>query len=125
MDEKTFFEYEDVKVTNTRFITGSQTYAMSNVTSVKNRADKPSRVLPIVLLVFGIFAVLPNIPHLDQMVPGLVISVIAGLWLKSQKTTYHVVLATSGGETSALKTHQLQYVTKVVNALNDAIVYRG
>lgn len=35
------------------------------------------------------------------------------------------MLSTSGGETSALKTHQLHYVTRVVNALNDAIVYRG
>jgi len=35
MEERTFFEYEDVKVTNSRFINGGQTFAMNNVTSVK------------------------------------------------------------------------------------------
>ena len=44
MEEKTFFEYEDVKVTNTRFITGGQTFAMSNITSVKAFEKKPERL---------------------------------------------------------------------------------
>lgn len=120
MDEKTFFEYEDVKVTNTRFISGAQTYAMSNVTSVKNRVDKPSRVLPVVVILFGLAALIQESYGL-----GVVMCAVGALWIYLQKTTYHVMLSTAGGETSALKTHQLQYVTKVVNALNDAIVYRG
>jgi hypothetical protein len=33
-DEKTFFQYEDVAVTNSRFMVGGQTFAMSNITSV-------------------------------------------------------------------------------------------
>jgi hypothetical protein len=43
MEECTFFEYEDVKVTNARFISGGQTFAMNNVTSVKPYEKKPSR----------------------------------------------------------------------------------
>lgn len=120
MEEKTFFEYEDVKVTNTRFISGSQTYAMSNVTSVKNRVDTPSRVLPVALFLFGIAVFFKS-----SFGWGAVVCAIAGFWLYRQKSTYHVMLSTAGGETSALKTHQLEYVTKVVNALNDAIVFRG
>ena len=54
MDEKTFFEYDDVKVTNARFISGSQTYAMSNVTSVKAFEEKPSRLWGIVALLIGL-----------------------------------------------------------------------
>lgn len=120
MEEKTFFEYEDVKVTNTRFISGAQTYAMSNVTSVKNQVDKPNRIAPVALFLFGVAVFFKS-----SFGWGLVVCAIAGLWLYRQKTTYHVMLSTSGGETSALKTHQLQYVTKVVAALNDAIVFRG
>lgn len=120
MEEKTFFEYEDVKVTNTRFISGSQTYAMSNVTSVKNHVDKPNRVAPIALLLFGVAVFFKS-----SFGWGLVVCAIAALWLFRQRTTYHVMLSTAGGETSALKTHQLGYVTKVVSALNDAIVFRG
>ncbi len=119
MDEKTFFEYEDVKVTNARFISGSQTYAMSNITSVKASEQKPKRFAGILVLVIGL-AITINTP-----VAGLVIAAAAAFYLYIQKTTYHVMLATSGGETSALKTQQREYLDKVVSALNQAIVHRG
>jgi hypothetical protein len=54
MDERIFFEYGDVKVTNARFINGGQTYAMNNVTSVKPYEKKPSRIGGIVVLLIGI-----------------------------------------------------------------------
>ncbi|HMN13754.1 MAG TPA: DUF6232 family protein [Bellilinea sp.] len=119
MDEKTFFEYDDVKVTNARFISGSQTYAMSNVTSVKAFEEKPKRFGAIIVLVIGL-VILINEPAL-----GFIISTAAAFYLYQQKTIYHVMLATAGGETSALKTHQKEYLNKVVSALNDAIVHRG
>jgi Family of unknown function (DUF6232) len=117
--EQTFFEYEDVKVTNARFISGSQTYAMSNVTSVKAFEQKPKRLAAIVVLIIGL-AVAINEP-----VIGLVVAGGAALFLFMQKTVYHVMLSTSGGETSALKTYQQEYLHKVVSALNEAIVHRG
>jgi len=119
MDEKTFFEYEDVKVTNARFISGSQTYAMSNVTSVKAFEQKPNRLAGIVVLVIGV-SIAINTPAV-----GSLIAAAAAIYLYLQKTVYHVMLATSGGETSALKTHQREYLQKVVAALNEAIVHRG
>lgn len=119
MDETTFFEYEDVKVTNARFISGSQTYAMSNVTSVKAFEQKPKRLGGILVLVVGL-AIAVNSPAV-----GAVIAIAAAIYLYTQKTVFHVMLATSGGETSALKTHQREYLDKVVSALNQAIVHRG
>ena len=120
MEEKTFFEYEDVKVTNARFLSGTQTYAMSNVTSVKAMTEKPNRLWWILLLIVGV-----SIAYKSSLNGGAVVVLIAAAALWWQKTTYHVMLTTSGGETSALKTHQIEYVTKVIKALNDAIVYRG
>jgi hypothetical protein len=122
MEEKIFFEYEDVKVTNARFITGAQTFAMSNVTSVKAHTQKPSRIALILLLIIGLFFTLGGGAG---VLIGLVVAAVAAIALYLQKTTYHVMLTTSGGETSALKTYQLDYITKVVNALNEAIVHRG
>jgi len=119
VDEKTFFEYEDVKVTNARFISGSQTYAMSNVTSVKAFEQKPKRLGGIVVLVIGVVVAI-NTPAV-----GIVIAAAAAIYLYLQKTLFHVMLSTSGGETSALKTHQPEYLQKVVTALNEAIVHRG
>lgn len=119
MAEQTFFEYEDVKVTNARFISGSQTYAMSNVTSVKASEQKPKRLWGILLVVVGLATAI------SSPVIGIVIAACAAIYLYMQKTMYHVMLATSGGETSALKTHQKEYLQKVVSALNEAIIHRG
>ncbi len=119
MDEKTYFEYEDVKVTNARFITGSQTFAMSNVTSVKASEEKPKRLSGILILIVGL-AIANQSP-----IVGIAIAAAAAFYLYKQKTMYHVMLSTAGGETSALKTHQREYLDEVVGALNQAIVYRG
>ena len=119
MEEKIFFEYEDVKITNARFLSGGQTYAMSNVTSVKSFEQKPKRFLPIIILIIGL------IIAINKPVVGIAIAAIFGFFIYKQKTIYHVMLATSGGEVSALKTDQRQYLEKVVSALNEAIVHRG
>lgn len=119
MDEKTFFEYEGVRVTNTRFIVDGQTFAMNNITSVKPLEQKPNRLLPGLLIAIGVLSAL------NGAYGGLVLSLIGGVWWTMQKTVYHVMLHTAGGETSALKTFQREYLQKVVTALNNAIVYRG
>jgi hypothetical protein len=43
----------------------------------------------------------------------------------SQKTIYQVVLASSSGENDALSDKDQDFINKVVEALNDAIVFRG
>lgn len=54
MQETTFFEYEGVRITNSRFIVDGQTFAMNNITSVKPMEEKPKRLLPALLIIFGI-----------------------------------------------------------------------
>ncbi len=119
MDETTFFEYEDVKVTNARFISGGQTYVMSNVTSVKPYEAKPSRTGSIVVLLIGLVVMS------QSFLVGMLIAGAAAYYLYSQKTKYHILLATSAGETKALVTYQRDYLDKVIAALNNAIVARG
>lgn len=119
MDETTFFEYEGVRVTNTRFIVDGQTFAMNNITSVKPLEQNPNRLLPGLLIIIGV------LPAINGAYGGLVLSLIGGAWWIMQKTVYHVMLHTAGGETSALKTFQKEYLQRVVTALNNAIVHRG
>jgi hypothetical protein len=45
MDERTFFQCEDIAVTNSRFVVGAQTFALSNITSVKATEQPPNRLL--------------------------------------------------------------------------------
>jgi hypothetical protein len=120
MKESIFFEYGDVKVTSARFINGGQTYAMNNVTSVKPYEKKPSRTGGLIVLLIGIIIMVNS-----SLVTGLLITVAAAYYLYQQKTIYHILLATSAGETTALVTHQRNYMNEVIAALNNAIVHRG
>ncbi|GJI93241.1 DUF6232 family protein [Duganella hordei] len=120
MDERIFFEYGDVKVTNARFINGGQTYAMNNVTSVKPYEKKPSRVGGIIVLAIGIVIMINA-----SFITGLLIAAAAAYYLYQQKTVYHILLSTSAGETTALVTYQRDYLSQVIAALNNAIVHRG
>src|SRR5207253_10338894 len=119
MAEKTFFDYDGVRVTNARFIVDGQTFAMSNITSVTPLEQKPNRIIPALLILIGVLLAV------GRIYGGLLLSVIGIVWWKLQKTVYHVMLHTAGAETSALQTYQKEYLQKVVAALNNAIVYRG
>jgi hypothetical protein len=120
MEERVFFEYGDVKVTNARFINGGQTYAMNNVTSVKPYEKKPSRLIGLIVLLGGIVIMAES-----SFITGLLITLAAAFYLYQQKTIYHILLSTSAGETTALVTYQRNYLNDVIAALNDAIVHRG
>lgn len=119
-EEKTFFNHDNVTVTNARFIVDSQTFAMSNITSVKSSEVAPSRFLPVLLMLIGLLILVGG-------ASVWALAFIGGgvLWLLTQHTVFHVMLTTAGGETSALKSNQREYVQQVVQALNDAIVARG
>lgn len=119
MEEKTFFEYDDVKVTNSRFISGGQTYVMSNITSVKPFEEKPKRMGGVLVLLVGLAVMTSNI------FVGFIIAALAAYYLYNQKTVFHILLATAAGETKALITYQREYLEKVIAALNDAIIHRG
>ena len=119
MDEKIFFEYEGVKITNARFVVDGQTFAMNNVTSVNSITEPPNRLWGIVCLLIGFAAVTENAFF------GIPMIALSIYFLYKQQTVYHVMLRTAGGETKALTTYQKDYLGKVVAALSNAIVYRG
>ena len=119
-EEKTFFQYEDVTVTNARFMVAAQTFAMSNITSVKASKKEPNRIWPTIVVILGMLFFVGGGTAAAIVIGGAGIA-----WLVLQKPMYHVVLTTAGGETSALSSKQREYIQKVVQALNEAIVARG
>lgn len=119
MVETTFFDIGDVKVTNARFMSGTQTYAMTNVTSVKPFVEAPKRFWLIVMVIVGLLVMTNNVAV------GLLIAALAAGFLYLQKTKYHLVLSTASGETKALWTHDRSYLDGIINALNQAIIHRG
>jgi hypothetical protein len=122
--EKVFFEYDDVKVTNTRFINGANTYAMAGVTSIKLREKKPSMgdVLAFVVISLALMGFVDKEPV--ALFPAIGSAVLAFFLYRKKKTLYAIILSTSGGESEGLLSNQLEYTKQVVDALNQAIIFR-
>ena len=120
--EKIFFEERAVKVTNTRLVLpGNRTFAMSGVTAVRMSQTTPNRLGPAIGMLLGL-----GILYNSGLSLAALLFFAAGLvWYFLQKTSYYVVLTTSSGEQQALEDNDLVWVSNVVAALNESIVYRG
>jgi hypothetical protein len=121
MEEKTFFDTGNVRVTNARFIVDGQTYAMNGVTSVKQAVRHPSRVGPVVCALIGLLFLITG----TAVVFGSVLLAVALLWGFKQRPVWIVVLNSSSGEAQALTSQDKDYIGGVISALNESIVHRG
>lgn len=117
--ETVFLEESGVKVTNARFVVFGKTHALSGITSVSSYKISPSRKGPIVLILLGILSA--------AMIKGYAIIFIAlGIvWWIMQKNTYKVHMESASGSFDALDSKDEDFIDRVVNALNDAIIHRG
>ena len=122
MSENVFLETGDVKVTTARFISQGQTYAMSQITSVKASKKTPSRVGPILFILVGIIFQI-----FSSTVAFGALALIGGgiAWLILQKPSYVIILNSASGETEALLSKDGTYIKNVVDAINNAIIERG
>jgi len=133
-EEKAFLTESNVYVSNARIVIAGTTYALSNITSVSKRMTPASTGCSTVIILFGVIILLIGLVHFGvrHVITGLVLIIIAvlaaggGVYsFKSQKPTYHILLASSSGETEALSSQDEAVVDRIVNAINQAIVSRG
>lgn len=122
-NETSFLEIAGLSVTNTRFVVNGQTYAMSNVTSVKQGMTPASKVGPIILIILGIMFMAAG--DAGALIFGLLLIAGGIAWWVKAKPTYSVMLSTSAGEAQALASKDQAYIQSVINALNQAIIHRG
>ncbi len=118
-EEKVFFEEGSVKVTNARFLTYGKTHSMNGITSVTKYMIKPNRKGPLIVAGIGLLA------FIFKWYVAVIILAAAVAWWFLQKTKYSVQLASASGHNDALTSTNEEYIDRVVNALNDAIVHRG
>lgn len=119
VEEKIHFQRGAVLVTNARFVNGTQTFAMRNVSAVEKSCADPSWGAPIVFGLIGLFA-LSQLP-----VVGIVILAVTGGWVYFMRTNFRVVLTASGSVQTALESRDEILIDQVIAALNKAIIERG
>ena len=98
MDEHVFLKEKGVTVTNARFITYGKTQVLAGITSVAVGS--------------GLFM-------------GLISAGLGIFWLAMQKSVYIVQLESASGKVDALESKDKDFIFRVVDALNNAIVARG
>jgi hypothetical protein len=118
--ERTFLRNETVTVTNTRFIVPGQTYAMAGVTSVRFERINPNPIWPILFIVLGVLLLFIS----ETRIFGVLLMLIGGPWLFLLKPTFAVALHSASGEARAVTSRDAQFISRIVEALNQAIVYR-
>jgi hypothetical protein len=122
-DDIVLYEAGDIKVTPTRFIVESQTFAINNVTSVTAVEVPPRRARPMVAAVIGLLLICTT-ELVPAMIGAAILSVAAVILLISE-STFLVLLRTAADEITALSTQRRDVADGVVDAINAAIVARG
>lgn len=120
-NETTFYQDSLVTVTQSRYITQSKTYAMRNISSVHVFEIEKSKLAPILMILFG----LPFLFSGDVFWIGLILIGIGVLIVFNIKNEYTVRISTNAGEADSTISKDKEYIQKIVNALNDAMIHRG
>ena len=117
--EKVFFQSDNVLISNTRMNLGGTTYATANVTSVSTLESKPGRKFEIILGLIGLVVLT------ETFLGGLILIALAVLIFKMKKSKFIVKLSSSANEKDALWSNDKNFIHTVVEAINEAIIYRG
>lgn len=128
-DEITVYQDPNIHVTNLRAILQGKTYAMANVTSVSMFTQFANKAPGVVLAVLGGLILLGALPNTEMRgcfsIFGLLMLAIGIAVAWAAKNVYWVRIGSASGETNALSSRDHAYITRIVNAMNEAIVRRG
>jgi len=127
--ETTILQEGLVKVTNLRTLIGTQTYSVSDITSV-NLTKQAKSYRPFWLVIVGVLLILwANVDETGQFVEFfniggvlVVIGITAFIWAKP---SYMVQIGGPAGEKSILRSSNISFVQEIVKAINNAIAQRG
>lgn len=127
LQETTYYRDGQVTISNSRAVLGTKTYAMSNITSVTMGERPANRSLGAIFILLGAAGLcVGSASHSNAPLLIGILAVIAGIALIFiAKPSYIVKIGSAGGESDALIATDKDYIQKIVNAVNEAIIKRG
>ena len=128
-EEKEITFYSDdrgVRITNTRAIVGTTTYAMANITSVSMSEKPANRKLGIVVAILGliILAITYQLGSSGGVIFGVILLGLGILIAAIVKPTYTVRIGSASGEADAVSSNDKKYIQAIVRAMNEAFIER-
>lgn len=131
-EEVSVYQDANIHVTNLRAMLQGKTYAMANVTSVSVFTQFGNKTPGVILAVLGGFLFLGGFGSGGDSSAqgcfftfGLILLAIGVALFVSAKDVYWVRIGSASGEMNALSSKDRDYIMRIVNAMNDAIVRRG
>jgi hypothetical protein len=121
MEEIIFYQSGPISVTQSRFIVENKTFAVRNISSVQIGIIPANRTLGIILIIGGVLLCFAQ----EARIFGIVLTILGGIYTYLQKDKYTVRISINSGETDSLWSKDRQFIQKIVNALNEAIIHRG
>jgi len=103
------------------------TYAMATILSVTTKRIAPSYGWPGLVILLGVGFILGGFGSGSSpaWVFGIVLLGVGIYWAYSLKADYHLRIASTSGESTALVSKDRAYVEKLVTAIHEAIIHRG
>lgn len=123
MNERNFMNEGGVLVTNARAVINGTMYSMANITSVSVGMIPASRGGGVITAIIG--AVIAAAGDGGAQAFGVVLLLVGLVMAITAKPTFRVCLGSASGEATALSSKDESFVSKVVGALNEAIISRG
>ncbi len=127
-EETTYYsDQSGVRVTDKRVIVNNVTYAMANITSVSTTVEKPGLKGPILFMVIGAFFLLAGLSNNSggEAIFGGIVAAIGYFWFRGCKPIWHLRIASASGETTPLKSVNQQWIERIVQAINEAMIHRA
>ena len=129
VSETTILQDGVVKITNLRTLIGTTTYSMSDIKSV-SLTKQAKTYRPLWLVGVGIlfisWAVIDETLQFREFFNIGMLLVILGITLfVIAKPTYAIQIGSASGETSILRSTNINFIQKIVNAMNSALARRG
>jgi hypothetical protein len=126
-DETSFYaDQNGVRVTDKRVIVGDTTYALANITSVSTTIEKPNLTGPILFIGIGILLLLGAVSGNSVGLGffGLFLLLLGAVWYRGCKPRWHLKISSASGESTPLQSQNEQWITSIVQAINEAMIHR-
>ncbi|MCC5931050.1 MAG: hypothetical protein JJU28_17520 [Cyclobacteriaceae bacterium] len=129
--DKVYFQDDQVLISLTRFKAFNNTYAMKDITSVSLELDVPAPIIPFIIFIFAIFQAIFDFGFIEDWLTGYryldscIIFIVGFFFLNFYKTKYFVSILNNSGQVKTITSENKEYIDKIVNSLNQAIIDRG
>lgn len=128
--ERTILEEGDVKITNLRAVIGSNTYAMTDLISVRMTKDRTAIGCAIAAFVgvgilLGLFSLVSELYNSEYCLAGIISLGAAVVVALLAPPNYILQIKSMSGEAEILRSMDEDYLRRIVDAINNAMLRRG